>query len=135
MQARDGGAKCRAGQLLAIGAVTDPDRRRVDLRLVSDVPAVAVSRHFHFHPPLVLIPALSMLIRQSGFLVLPHSGQKNGGFGERSFYARGFGNFWIASSICSISPCSYFRATFAPWPQIISRVFTSTLAVYSCDFT
>jgi hypothetical protein len=36
-QARDGGAKHRAGQLLAIRAMADPDRRWIDLGLIGDV--------------------------------------------------------------------------------------------------
>ena len=46
-QAGNVGAKCRASQLLAIRAMTDPDCRRVDLGLVGYVPAVAPAGHFH----------------------------------------------------------------------------------------
>ena len=53
-QAGDVGAKGRAGQPLAIGAVTHPHRPGLDLGLVSDVPAMTPAGHFHPNLPLRL---------------------------------------------------------------------------------
>ena len=46
-QTRDVGAKRRTGQLLAIGAVADPNRSRIDLCLVRDVPTMTPASHLH----------------------------------------------------------------------------------------